>query len=46
VSPGAPGPLWVSNQWDRWDIYAGGVPVPPPLDPEVAAVLAEAVASP
>jgi hypothetical protein len=44
VAPGAPPPLWVSNHWDGWDTYAGSVPVPPPLDPEAAAALAERLA--
>ena len=44
ASPGAPDPLWVSNHWDGWDTYAGGVPVPPPLDPAAAAALAERLA--
>jgi hypothetical protein len=44
VRPGAPDPLWVSDHWDGWDTYAGGVPVPAPLDPEAAAALAERLA--
>ena len=44
ASPGAPDPLWVSNHWGGWDTYAGGVPVPPPLDPEAAAALADRLA--
>ena len=44
ASPGAPDPLWASNHWDGWDTYAGSVPVPPPLDPEAAAALADRLA--